>query len=65
MNRKSQSDILDQILTESQEGRGEVVWQPDPNHPNGGYYVEVKGCSNLSEKLGHGTLDDIERYLRS
>ena len=63
-NRQSQSDILDKILSDSQEGRGDVVWISDPRHPDGGYYVTASGQEPLGP-TGHSTLDEIEKYLRS
>jgi hypothetical protein len=62
--RNTNYDILDKILSDSQQGRNEVVWVQDPRHPEGGYYVQA---SDLPPGAGPDfkTVDDIERYLRS
>ncbi len=56
-------DILDKILSDSQNGRDETVWIQDPRHPDGGYYVQVSDRPTLADTFK--TMDDIERYLRS
>lgn len=57
--------ILDKILSDSQQGRNEVVWISDPRHPDGGYCVQASEASDSSAQESFKSVDDIERYLRS
>lgn len=61
--RNTNYDILDQILRDSQTGRGQVVWITDPRHPDGGYYVQASDLP--ADANTNQTIDEIERYLRS
>ena len=64
MARKTNYDILDEILKDSQRDRtGKQVWVSSSDHPEGGYWCDESEANITWETQKN--LDEIERYLRS
>jgi hypothetical protein len=65
MGKKTNYDILDKLLQDSQRdrtGSGKVLVQSD-HHPDGGYWCD-ESEANVSWET-QKNLDEVERYFRS
>lgn len=63
MEKKTNYDVLDEILKDSQRDRTDKVWVKSKYHPDGGYLCD-ESEANVSWQTIKDT-DAIERYLRS
>lgn len=65
MGKKSNYEILDKILADSQRDRtgSGKVWVVSEHHPDGGYWCDEGEASKTWQRFKDQ--DEIERYLRS